>query len=104
MTINDECVTLCVMEIELSELQWDEFNVEHIAKHNVSMVEVEETCKNKIYIDETYAERYLLVGKTKGNRMISVVLVKKDKLTYYAVTARDSSKGERRKAHDQENK
>ena len=52
------------MEIELSELQWDEFNVSHIAKHDVSISEVEEACKNKIYIGETYASRYLLVGKT----------------------------------------
>lgn len=92
------------MEVELSELQWDEFNVEHIAKHDVSVVEVEEACKNKIYIDETYESRYLLVGKTKTDRMISVVLVNKHKLRYYAVTARDSSKGERRKANAKENK
>lgn len=95
---------MCDMEIELSELQWDDFNVSHIAKHDVSMSEVEEACRNKIYIDETYEGRYLLVGKTKTDRMISVVLVNKNKLIYYAVTARDSSRGERRKAHDQESK
>jgi len=90
------------MEIELSKLQWDEFNVGHIAKHNVSISEAEEACSNEIYIDETYEGRYLLVGKTKKGRMVSIVLVNVEKSKYYIVTARDSSRGERRKAHDQE--
>mgnify|MGYP001571552337 CR=1 FL=1 len=95
---------MCYIEIELGELQWDEFNVEHIAKHDVSASEVEETCANKIYIDETYGGRYLLVGRTKQGRMVSIVLVNVGKNKYYAVTARDSSRGERRKVHDQESK
>lgn len=92
------------MEIELSELQWDEFNVEHIAKHDVTAREVEETCSNKIYIDETYGGRYLLVGRTNQDRMVSIVLVNVGKNKYYALTARDSSRGERRKTHDKESK
>ena len=90
------------MEIELGELEWDTFNVAHIAKHDVSVSEAEETCRNKIYIDETYGARYLLVGRTQQGRMISIVLVNAGASKYYIVTARDSSRGERRKAHDQE--
>ena len=92
------------MEVELSELQWDGFNTEHIAKHDVTVSEVNETTSNKIYIDETYGGRYLLVGRTKEERMVSVVLVNVGKNKYYVVTARDSSRGERKKANDQENK
>ena len=91
------------MELKLSKLVWDEFNTAHIAKHHVTVDEVEEACQTYIYIDETYGHRYLLVGKSKAGRLISVVLSKK--LTgYYIVTARDSSRGERKKAHDQESK
>ena len=92
------------MEIELAELQWDDFNVSHIEKHSVAVIEVEEACRNKIYIDATYGGRYLLVGETSKGRLISVVLVNTGRLKYYAVTARDSSRGERKKSNDQKSK
>ena len=92
------------MEIKLSELQWDTFNTIHIVKHNVSKLEVIQACNNKIYTDKTYGDRYLLVGMTKSGRYISVVLASFGINKYYVVTARDSSKGERKKAHDFEKK
>jgi len=96
-----QCVTLWAMEIEIGEIKWDDFNVEHIAQHDVAILEGEENCRNKIYIDETYGGRYLLVGRTDKARMISIVLVHVEQLKYYPVTARDSSRGERKKANDQ---
>ena len=92
------------MEIEIATLQWDDFNVEHIARHGVSMSEVQEACVNYVYIHKTYGDRYLLVGQTVNKRLLSVVLSKLSKTKYYVVTARDSSRGERKKANDQKNK
>ncbi len=91
------------MEIEIADLQWDDFNIKHIARHGVSTSEVQEACHNCIYVDQTYADRYLLVGQTKQQRFLSIVLSKLTKIKYYVVTARDSSRGERKKANDQEN-
>lgn len=97
-----QSVTLWGKEIEISELMWDDRNLAHISKHSVSEIEVEEACVNQIYIDKTYADRLLLVGRTSSTRMISVVLVKMKNNQYYVVTARDSSRGERRKAYEKE--
>lgn len=92
------------MEIEIADLQWNDFNAEHVACHSVSVNEVQEACSNYIYVDKTYGDRYLLVGKTINQRFLSVVLSKLAKTKYYVVTARDSSRGERKKANDQKNK
>jgi len=98
------CVTMCDMEIELSELQWDDFNISHIAKHDVSANEVEEACKNQIDVLSGYDSRQMLFGKTNNGRYVTVILTKKTGSTYYVVTARDTSKKERRYVYDQENK
>lgn len=92
------------MEIELSELQWDDFNVSHIAKHGVSVSEVEEACKNQIDVLSGYDGREMLFGKTNHGRYMTVILTRKCNQTYYVVTARDTSKKERRYVYDQENK
>lgn len=102
----DLCVIMCyiVGVITIAELVWDRFNRKHIKKHRVSRKEVEQVCKRIVYADRTYAGRYLLVGRTDGGKLISVVLVGKPNNKYYVVTARASSRGERSKANEQENK
>ena len=90
------------MEIELSELQWDEFNVEHIAKHDVSIVETQEACQNRIDVLSGYNGRQMLFGKTNKGRYVTVILARKFDNTYYVVTARDTSKKERRYVYEQE--
>ena len=90
-------VTLWGRAIEIAQLEWDTNNTEHINKHNVTRLEVEESCLDQIYVDKTYESRFLLVGRTKAGRMVSIVLAHINKTTYYVVTARDSSRGERKK-------
>ena len=92
------------MEIELSELQWDEFNVSHIEKHGVTMIEIQEACLNQIDVLAGYDGREMLFGKTNDGRYVTVILAIKTKNIYYVVTARDTSKKERRYVYDQENK
>jgi uncharacterized DUF497 family protein len=91
------------MEFELNGLVWDSFNSEHISKHDVGVLEVEEACKNWREVTETRLGRFLLVGRTNSGRWVSVVLASKGRGVYYPVTARDSSKKERRSANDKEN-
>lgn len=92
------------MEIEIGELQWDDFNTRHIGKHGISVSEIEETCLNKIDVLSGYGSRQMLFGKTNKGRYVTVILMRKVKNIYYVVTARDTSKKERRYVYDQENK
>jgi len=84
------------MLYNIEELIWDEWNVEHIRKHDVSIIEVEETCSLIIKTYKSYQSRLIILGKTKNNRLLTIVLMKKDKKNYYVVTARDMSQKEGR--------
>jgi hypothetical protein len=52
-------------------LLWDEWNLEHIKKHNVSKYEVEIAIKGKEVVTETYKSRLLVFGKTKRGRLLT---------------------------------
>lgn len=88
------------MLYNIEELVWDEYNLEHIKKHNVSKCEVEEACAKIIDSFISYERRLLFIGETKDKRLLSLVLVEKSKGVYYLVTARDTSRKERRLIND----
>ena len=68
----------------------------HIAKHDIVPDEVEDICARDHITLETYNKRILLIGRTRTSRLITVILGQDGKEIYYPVTARDSSKKERR--------
>ena len=82
--------------IKVKSLIWDEWNREHLKEHNVSEEEVEEVCKDILKQQPTYGTRYLIFGKTGKGRLLTIVLAREARGTYYVVTARDMSKRERR--------
>lgn len=83
--------------MELDELVWDDFNSEHISKHNVTRIEVEEACRNQLFVLASYKGRKMLFGKTSAGRRLTIILSPEvGKGKYYVVTTRDSSKKERR--------
>jgi hypothetical protein len=90
-------------KIKIKHLIWDEWNIEHIKKHKVDVKEAVETGKNLIYHQRTHKSRFLAVGRS-GNRIITLILSRKDVGEYYLVTARDSDNRERRKLYEKENK
>lgn len=87
--------------MELKELVWDDFNSKHILKHKVKKVEIEEACENRKLVFSAKNRRLLLIGKTNKGRILSIVLAKVKPNVYYIVTARDSSRKERKLANDQ---
>jgi len=89
--------------IIIKEIIFDTWNKEHIKKHGVAEEEVKEASGNLIYHKRTYKGRYLLIGKA-GRRLISLVLIRKVEGKYYLITARDSSRKERRKVYEKEGK
>ena len=83
------------VKIKKSDLVWDEWNLEHIAKHNVTRVEVEEIFAKTVRAKKSYKERLMVFGKTKKKRLLAVVL-EKEELGYYVLSSRNASRKERR--------
>lgn len=77
-------------------LIWDDGNVAHIARHEVTLEEVQQVCHGRHIEREAYGGRIMLIGLTESERMISIVLDPEGSSVYYVVTARPSSAKERR--------
>ncbi|RLI81789.1 BrnT family toxin [Archaeoglobales archaeon] len=76
-------------------LIWTEDNISHIAKHNVSVREVEEAVKDGKALILKRKKRYALIGSAWG-RILFIVLEKVNS-EYYVVTARDATQKEKRR-------
>lgn len=82
--------------LTISRLVWDDWNIGHIARHNVSPEEVEEVCEHEPMVHQTYSGRLRLVGLTDAGRMLTVILApNKSDDEFYVVTARSASDRER---------
>ena len=92
-----------MVEVIVEYLIWDDWNINHIKKHQVKVEEVRETVKSKTKTLKSYQKRILILGRTEKKRLLTVVLAKEKKNNYYVVTARDMSRKERRYYHDQKN-
>lgn len=85
-----------VRMIRVDRLIWDEGNIAHIARHEVTQAEVEEVCHNNPTQLTGHSGRIMLVGPTNTGRAVSVVLEPEvGKYTWYPVTARSADKKER---------
>lgn len=87
--------------IKVKEIIWEEWNIEHIKKHGVSINEVEEAGKSLVYHRQTRENRFLAVGRS-GSRIITIIIKRKEATKYYLVTARDASKKERKTVYEKE--
>lgn len=81
-------------------LVWDKWNREHIKKHKVTALEVEE-----VYIRATVSlkakmGREEIVAKTSTKRIIAIFLSFERQIGPYVVSARDANKKERRKYYE----
>ena len=86
MCNNNDRVFICLLILcitmlyNIEELIWDEWNIGHIKKHEVSVIEVEETCYQPISSFKSYQNRLIVLGKTKSNRLITLVLMKNERI------------------------
>lgn len=80
----------------IRKLLWDEWNVEHIARHDVTREEVEQACQGRLAIRETYSGRFMAIGTTKAGRILAIILHPKPETAFYVVTARTADRKERR--------
>ena len=82
--------------VRIFRLLWDEWNVEHIARHAVDQSEAEEVVRNDPYITKGRRGTYRVIGRTDGGRFLTVVVSPRDDGAYYVVTAREADPSERR--------
>lgn len=84
------------MDIVVDELIIEKDRSEHISRHGVTIKEVQEIVSGNYVFIKGRGDRWLLIGKTKKRRCITVVIgERRQKNTYGLVTARPSSKEER---------
>lgn len=81
----------------ITELLRDEWNLEHIARHNVEPEEVVEVALSGHYTKRARGGTYLLVGQTQAGRYLTVIVAPRGGNIYYVVTARDSTREDRRR-------
>ena len=81
----------------ISELEWDDYRVEHIARHNVEPDEVWEVCEDPYHLARRHGHnRYLVYGQTADGRYLFVVLERIRGTVYKTITARDMTVNEKR--------
>ncbi|MEJ7902235.1 MAG: hypothetical protein WKF63_10330 [Thermomicrobiales bacterium] len=82
----------------INHLKWDDWNREHIAKHDVTPEEVDEMLASMPVVRSTYKRRYQVLGPTLFGRMLSVIVGQDPNPphTWYVFSARPASRSERR--------
>lgn len=70
------------------KLVWDSWNIKHIYRHHIIPEEVEDIChSDPLVLRGQQKERLVLIGLSKANRMIAVVLEGQGRGVYYPITA-----------------
>jgi uncharacterized DUF497 family protein len=71
----------------IGDLEWDDENVAHIARHNVKTEEVSDVCFSLNLSEREGNSRYILAGQTRSGRYLNVVIEKVGKGMFRPVTA-----------------
>ena len=83
--------------MKIYELLVEAGREEHIARHHITIAEVEQVIFGEMaFIRRARDERYLVIGQTETGRYISVILAPRGKGAYALITARDADDKERR--------
>jgi len=80
----------------IHELLFDEWNEDHIVRHQIIPEEVEEICLSDPFVSKTRQSRLRVIGQTDAGRYLTVILAPQGQGVYYPVTARDATHAERR--------
>ena len=82
-------------------LDWDNWNLAHIAKHLVAPAEVEEAIAGDAIARASYKNRLAVTGPTVAGRMLTVIIGEspQQRHRYYVFSARPASRVERGEYH-----
>jgi uncharacterized DUF497 family protein len=82
----------------INNLDWDDYRIKHISRHNVEPHEVWEVCEDLLHLAHREGRnRYRLYGRTAEGRYLFVVLEQVEKMVYKPITARDMTDNEKTK-------
>jgi|SRR5579859_4094279 len=85
-----------LQNITIEHLIWDDWNINHISRHDVNRTEIEEVCQSNPVFRDGHSGRLVVIGLTLKGRMLAVVLdPETEKGTFYPVTARPVGKKEK---------
>jgi uncharacterized DUF497 family protein len=82
------------------EFRWNEWNIEHLARHGVSPEEAERVIRNarRPYPVQREEEKWLVWGPNSGGRLLQLIyLVGDDDDAIYVIHGRDLSPTEKRR-------
>ncbi|MEK7234733.1 MAG: BrnT family toxin [Elusimicrobiota bacterium] len=82
--------------MRLSSFEWDDANVAHIVRHNVTPEEVEEAFQGRHQIRRSIASRYTLLARSAAGRYLMIAFILRAG-TVRTITARDMTSAERRR-------
>src|SRR3989344_8345015 len=85
------------LDVKVEELIIEEDRSAHISKHEVTITEVKQIIKSDyVYIKSKYEKRWILIGKTKKSRFLSVIIAEREEKNVFGlVTARPAHITER---------
>lgn len=81
--------------IEINNLIWDEWNLEHVKKHSLTKRIVEKAILNIKAFKYGYKGRIVLICEL-NSKSISIIVDRKVEGKYYVVTARSADRKERK--------
>jgi len=81
----------------ISELLWDDENIQHIAHHSVNPQEVEDVCFGIHISVREREQRYILSGQSAGGRYLNVVIERVGKGLFRPITAFEMSESYKRR-------
>jgi uncharacterized DUF497 family protein len=86
------------IQLDIDYLTWDDWNTNHIAKHGLSVEDVEQVVFGRPVARETYKNRLQLIGPSRDGRIYTVIVgpVSGKVRVYYPFSARPASRQERR--------
>jgi len=82
--------------MKIDSLYWDDENIEHISKHNVTPQEVEDVCFETHIIRREGDRRYILSGQSANGRYLNVVIERVDRGLFRPITAFEMSESYKR--------
>lgn len=82
--------------MRIESFDWDEVNIEHIARHRVTPDEAEEVFESNHYILRSRSGRYLILGKTAAGRYLVCIAEVGIQGSARVITAMDMREAQRK--------
>lgn len=82
--------------MKIRSFEWNEANIEHIARHGVTPEEVEEACDNRPLILKGRSGTYLIYSQSDAGRFILTIANYRGNGTIRVITARDMTENEKK--------